>query len=32
VYQAISNETPLDQIPAKNSKRFEYHLSVAVSF
>ncbi len=32
VYQAISDGTPLDQIPAKNSKRFEYHLSVAVSF
>ena len=32
VYQAISDGTPLEQIPAKDSKRFEYHLSVAVSF
>lgn len=32
VYQAVDNGTPLDQVPAKNSKRFEFHLSIAVSF
>ena len=32
VYRAVSDGTPLDQVPAKNGKRFHFHLSVAVSF
>jgi len=32
VYRAVTDKTPLDAIPAKNSMRFAYHLSIAVSF
>jgi outer membrane protein insertion porin family len=32
VYNAVTNETPLDQVPAKNIKRFHVHFSIAVSF
>lgn len=32
VYNAIVNETPLDQVPEKPLKRFDFHLSIAVSF
>jgi outer membrane protein assembly factor BamA len=32
VYNAVVNDTPLDQIPAKTGKRFQFHLSIAVSF
>jgi len=32
VYRAVDEGTPLDQVPAHNGKRFEYHLSVAVAF